>query len=545
MGTRQKTAYLAVLCAGLALFGGCKDLFHLEEQAETPVQYIPVMPENLSLNDSLAWIRNNAVEGSEYTITVKNNETIAPRELSYDGKKVNVILKGETTERIVILSKSGSLFTLGSGVTLTLDNNITLWGLIDNTASLVQVNSGGTLVMKDGSKINENKNTSSSGGGVHISGGEFTMGGGTISGNTSSFGGGVYISGGEFTMSGGTISGNASSYGGGVSLYDGGEFTMNGGTISGNTSSYGGGVYVSSSYGTFTKQSGGVICGSDESDSSLRNTASGDSFGHGVYAAGSSTRIRTKTAGTEVTLDSSKNISQGGGWDEETDSAASLSLEAALTWLAANAAEGGAYTIMVNAGETIAPQILSYSSKNVHITLKGGTAERIVSLSAAGSLFTLEDKVTLTLDNNITLQGLSDNTASLVQVNSGGKLVMNTGSKICGNTSSFSYSSYGGGVYVSGGTFTMSGGTISGNTSTSYGIASSGGGVYVDFYGTFIKKKGGIIYGSDESNISLKNTASYGHVVYVSSSPAKKRDKTAGEGVKMDSTVSGPDGGWE
>jgi hypothetical protein len=158
-------------------------------------------------------------------------------------------------------------------------------------------------------------------------------------------------------MSYGTISGNkssSSSSGGGVYV-NGRTFTMSGGTISGNTSSYGGGVYVSSSYGTFTKQSGGVICGSEESNSSLRNTASGDSFGHGVYVAGSSTRIRTKTAGTDVTLDSSKSSSQGGGWDEETDSAASLSLEAALTWLDANAVEGGAYTIMVNAEGRVEP----------------------------------------------------------------------------------------------------------------------------------------------------------------------------------------------
>jgi hypothetical protein len=56
-------------------------------------------------------------------------------------------------------------------------------------------------------------------------------------------------------------------------------FTMNGGTISGNSASgsysYGGGVYMDSSLGgsgTFTKQSGGIIYGSDASDN-LKNAA--------------------------------------------------------------------------------------------------------------------------------------------------------------------------------------------------------------------------------------------------------------------------------
>jgi hypothetical protein len=65
--------------------------------------------------------------------------------------------------------------------------------------------------------------------------------------------------------------------------------------------------------------------------------------------------------------------------------------------------------------------------------------------------------------------------------------------------------------------------------------------------GTFTKQSGGIIYGSDESS-SLKNTAegdSYGHAVYVSSSPAKKRNNTAGVDVTMDSKKSGTANGWE
>ncbi|MBR2790447.1 MAG: InlB B-repeat-containing protein [Eggerthellaceae bacterium] len=62
--------------------------------------------------------------------------------------------------------------------------------------------------------------------GIYISGGSFTMGGGTISGNKD----GVDVSRGSFNMTGGTISGNREA---GVEV-TGGTFTMNGGAISGN-----------------------------------------------------------------------------------------------------------------------------------------------------------------------------------------------------------------------------------------------------------------------------------------------------------------------
>jgi predicted outer membrane repeat protein len=158
------------------------------------------------------------------------------------------------------------------------------------------------------------------------------------------------------------------------------------------------------------------------------------------------------------------------------------------------------------------------------------TAEWTVSLSSAGTLFTIEDGVTLTLDNNVTLQSRDgSNTAPLVQVNSGGTLMMKTGSKITGNNSGVS----GGGVYVGdGGTFTMSGGTISENTATG-----NGGGVYVN--GTFTKESGGVIYGSDADS-DLKNTAGNGPAVYTYS--GKKRNTTADAGVTLN---SGTDANWE
>jgi hypothetical protein len=103
-----------------------------------------------------------------------------------------------------------------------------------------------------------------------------------------------------------------------------------------------------------------------------------------------------------------------------------LSLAESLTWIRNNAEEGGNYIITLNADESLDPQWLYYNNRNVGITLDGGAAERTVSLSSTGSLFTVESGVTLTLGNNVTLQGRSDNTQALVHV-SDGTLVMESG----------------------------------------------------------------------------------------------------------------------
>jgi uncharacterized repeat protein (TIGR02543 family) len=323
---------------------------------------VATLPSNYTLTESLAWISDNAVESRDYTITLKSNETIAPQTLSYGGKNVSITLNGGSTERTVSLSSDGSLFTVDNGVTLTLDANVTLQGRSDNTLSLVWVDSGGTLVLKDRAKITSNT-TSAYGGGVAVAGGgTFTMSGGEISDNTSGAGGGVYVSG-TFTMSGGTISDNIAYYGGGIYFVDGmftmsegtisdniayyggggvdvsnktftmsggtingntvsdgggggvdiysGTLMMSGGTISGNTASkWGGGVYVYN--GTFTKQSGGTIYGSNASGS-LKNAAT-DGNGHAAYVATSPAKKRNTTAGSGITLNSGVSGSAG-GWE--------------------------------------------------------------------------------------------------------------------------------------------------------------------------------------------------------------------------------------
>jgi hypothetical protein len=285
-------------------------------------QWETAVPDGLSLAQALNWLSGNAAQGGAYTITLRNDETIFPETLFCGGKTVNITLTSGTTERTVSLGSNGSLFTVANGVTLTLGNNVTLSmegelsNMSNNSAPLVRVETGGTLVMNSGSEISGNYIYSSGalvyGGGVYVNGGTFVMNGGAVSGNSisSSYacGGGVYVNSGSFMMTGGTISDNLvqtinanAAEGGGVYMKSG-TFMMTGGTISGNSAYLaGGGVYVHSN-ATFTKTGQSTIYGSDES-SSLKNTltASGSLYGHAVYFGKNTTRYDT-TLGPGVDL---------------------------------------------------------------------------------------------------------------------------------------------------------------------------------------------------------------------------------------------------
>ena len=231
-----------------------------------------------SLASALAWLDVNAAAGGEYIITIKENETIEPKTLSYDGKTLGVTLTGGNAEWIVRLNTAGSLFTVGSGVTLTLDAGVTLSGLQegDNYAALVWVNEGGALVMNAGSKITGNR----------------------------SFYNPAFID-----------SGNR--YGGGVCVSGDGTFTMSGGEISGNTADQGGGVFVYHYAGTLIKSGQSTIYGRDAADAALKNTAS---FGHAVYRYlswnPSFSDVYNTTAGPGVNLRSLSDVTGTGGWEQ-------------------------------------------------------------------------------------------------------------------------------------------------------------------------------------------------------------------------------------
>jgi hypothetical protein len=209
------------------------------------------------------WLYTNAKSDTKYLVEVDATTTsLAPPSLSYSGKSnITIKLEGIGGEKTVSLNSSVrfSLFTIESGVTLILDNNIILKGHSNNNRPLILINSDGVLEMNEGAKITDNDNSSSEGylgGGVYIDNGTFTMNGGEISGNTGYNGGGVYVKSGIFNMNAGKIYGNTSISGGGVYV-NSGTFNMEGGEIYSNTSSsYGGGVYIDN--GTFTMNAGKI-----------------------------------------------------------------------------------------------------------------------------------------------------------------------------------------------------------------------------------------------------------------------------------------------
>ena len=202
---------------------------------------------------------------------------------------LTVTLRGKGV--LIKSASGGSIFRLGSGQKLIIDGGLTLQPT-GGGDSIVYVQTGGILELKDGTLTGNSISGSSysGGGGVYVgNGGSFTMNGGEITGNRSNgSGGGVYVDdGGTFTMGGGIISSNLSgstssgySYGGGVYVDDG-TFTMNGGEIGGNLASIGGGVCVS---GTFT-MNGGVITGNNTNNYN----------GGGVYVSGGTFRIANGT----------------------------------------------------------------------------------------------------------------------------------------------------------------------------------------------------------------------------------------------------------
>jgi hypothetical protein len=122
---------------------------------------------------------------------------------------------------------------------------------------------------------------------------------------------------------------------------------------------------------------------------------------------------------------------------------------------------------------------------------------------------------------------------SAFTMNSGeisGNIIFATG----GTTTSDGYFTSGGsGVHVSGGTFTMNGGKISGNDINRSSFSGDlnndiGGGVYITGDGTF-RIVTGTIYGSNEADESLRNTARYmGAALYKDTNSTAQRGTFSG-----------------
>ena len=216
---------------------------------------------------------------SEVTIvTAIADEQLAPQLLYFGGKAITITLTSYTQGDTLYLDGTGAIFTVGSGVTLVLED-IALWGTHANTSSTIVVEAGAKVYIKDGTTLTWNiTDNDTFGGAVTVqAGGTLVMDGGTIEGNISVNGGGVYNRGGTFIMRDGFIMVNDGEQGAGVS--NSGRFEMWGGTIAYNIAMRGGGV-ANHAEGTFLMFDG-LIASNLAGDASGALMNIGDFYMHG------------------------------------------------------------------------------------------------------------------------------------------------------------------------------------------------------------------------------------------------------------------------
>jgi hypothetical protein len=431
----------------------------------------PVIVVVKSITDRVAWANT---QGGAHTLLLYADEAMPSATTANIDNAAITIKSGDESAagmRTLSLSNAGNMFVVsGTGAKLTLGRNLTLQGLTPNTGALVFMDPpGGELVMEDGSVITGNGN-SSSGGGVFVQTGTFTMNGGTISGNTASSGGGVQVgSSASFTMNGGTISGNdgtgASPMGGGVYVLNGATFNMNGGVIGGdtaaekNTALFGGGVYVD---GAFTMNNSASVRG---------NAVTGTtSMGGGVYVSGSGAFTMNNSAsvrGNAVT----GTTSMGGG-----------------VYVGGS---GSSFT-MNNSASVRNNEVLGVTSAGGGVAI-GGIGTFVMNSSASVS------------GNETTGSG-----GGVYVGGSGSSFTMNNAASISGNTANGTGATDGGGgVCIQTGTFTMNGSSAAINNNAASAI---GGGVLVYSVSSTFNLTNGTVYGIN--NPALQNTATSGSAIY-------------------------------
>jgi hypothetical protein len=198
------------------------------------------------------------------------------------------------------------------------------------------------------------------------------------------------------------------------------------------------------------------------------------------------------------------------------------------------------FPIIATADISLAPQDLSLAAyANKTVVLTGNDPVRTLSLSSAGSLFTVGTDVSLELEN-IVLQGISTNTAPLITVTTDGKLAVKTGGKITGNTYTITTVDTGGaGVFVSGGELEIAGGEINTNTVTGSVAPALGGGIFVD--NGSVVMTGGAIRGNIITSIHTGDGSCLGGGIYIrnGSSFEMSAGKIEGNRINSQSTDAG------
>ena len=344
------------------------------------------------------------------TITAHGFERIPPQTLDFfneesvSGTRLTITVKGSVPGIALAVKEQGSLFRVGKGISLIIEN-IDLQGIDNNNRPLVVVEEGATLTIRENSGIKDNINNVPS-----------------IQANFQHFGGGVRVEPtGLFMMYDGEISGNKSIMGGGV--FNDGEFTMLDGIISYNISDAGGGVINWA--GDFNMMGGAIYRNSPISATAV-------TMGGGVYNVGG---FFTMYDSAEIL----ENISRfGGGVSNEGD----FTMEGGKIYSNSATAGGG-----------------GVEASNGPFTMNGGEIFYNTSGTTGGAVV-IVGGTTFTMEDGKIYDNVSEGMGGGVRVDDGGTFTMRQGCEISGN---WSYYSGGGVVVISGGTFDMHGGLIDGN----------------------------------------------------------------------------------
>lgn len=309
------------------------------------------------------------------------------------------------------------------------------------TDSIIKAANGGTIVLKSGAILENNKAAQFGSGILAINGVEITMEDGAVIRNNTNR---------NYELGGGILLGNGS------------IFTMNGGEISGNTANGGGGVAI---IGSTMVMNGGKI-----SNNSTYKTTGQGSYGAGVYvadyanASGGDILFKPKPASFEMNggkITGNKALDYGGG---------------ILTF----PQQGEKITIYINKnGEISENQVTKGSDGAIaaffgvtELNVNGGTLTKNSAKNYGGGVF-LYQATNATISKGM----ISENKA---YKGGGVCLYYNSAAKQTGGSIENNVAVEGGGVY--GGTYTMTGGVIKDNNNSlteEARLSTRGDGVYV------------------------------------------------------------------
>jgi len=502
-----------------------------------------------------------------FEFTVRGNESLSPQVLDFDfpdtvtATMVTVVIRSDPVSTLSV-NDLGSLFTLGRGVSLVLEN-VTLQGIAGNNRPLVLVQDYAVLIMSEGSSITGNTNNVSvlleeyQGGGVRVEEhGTFFMLDGVISGNSSFIGGGVNNSG-LMIMDDGIISGNTGNFGGGVANFN--EFTMNNGILTRNSSiipiasagSFGGGLINS---GTFTLNDGLIFENVSRQGGGIQNegefimhsgiisanvaslfgggvvTLGGNVNMHGGTIYGNSTTLGTGGGGGLVVgagsiftmingvVSGNHSAARGGGVDVQGEGVFTVQNGQLLDNFAGT--DGGAVNILAgtfnfNNGLISGNNASLGGGVNVASTtviaafnFNGGTIYNNTARAMGGGARVAGAPSVINMAAGTSISG-NDSLGIMPTQGGGGVMIFNNGvfnmlgGEIIGNESA----STGGGVRVNNpGFFNMHNGTISGNTAATFG-----GGIHHNGATAVLRVVNGTIHG-DEGAVAegLRNHAEDG-----------------------------------